>query len=46
MKKIKTDLKTTQKLLLELPHWVFIEKVDPKVIEKGKRRKFYEFDQP
>ena len=31
MKKIKTDLKTTQKMLLELPHWVFIEKVDPKV---------------
>ena len=31
MKKIKTDLKTTQKMLLELPHWVFIEKVDPEV---------------
>ena len=31
MKKIKTDLKTTQKMLLELPHWVFIKKVDPEV---------------
>ena len=31
MKKIKKNLKTTQKMLLELPHWVFIKKVDPEV---------------
>ena len=31
MKKIKKDLETTQKMLLELPHWVFIKKVDPEV---------------